>query len=185
MTEKVIMDDGRLRHLEERIGHTDVKVAEIGQGLSTLQSSQDVMAAAVNKIADKINAPTNTNWVGIIGAFCISLTLLGTGVKLLLDPPADRIIELQTLHVNQMEISIVQSHWRGNVETKLQQIWEQERHADERTHVLEARVQELEKKAERQDVVGEATGAYVKELRDEFKLHLSERHITENHTEEI
>ena len=169
------MNQDRLHMLEERVQHTDKRVTELAQGVATIQTSQASMAAVLDKVADRVNAPNTTNYFGIIGAVVSLVTILGLGIALYTSPIQARLDRLQGV----MEYEVIDEQKdEGHRATLNEKVLSLEK-AEKRDYLDDAKVAERLAKLEREVSAGrvsrQAIGDYLKESRGVIQEHITSR----------
>lgn len=168
----VNMTSDRLHMLEERVSHTDQRVTELAQGVATIQASQSSMAAVLDKVADRVNEPNRTNWIGVVGACVSVISILGLGVALYTGPLAARLDRHADLIEYQQAEHAKGAGTRGKFEVRLEHLEEQEKRDYEADAALEQRLELVEGMVREGKISRKAIGEYLKELRQDFHNHL-------------
>lgn len=110
--------------MERRIIHIDdsfsKSISQLSQNQASMQSTLENVVRTLDNVSSRINAPNNTNWVGIIGAFVSVVVLMGAGVTMKVAP-----IEA-TLHAHTValaantQVLIDRAQDLGRIETSMQ-----------------------------------------------------------------
>lgn len=74
------------RHLDGRVSHLDSRVSQLSQDTASIVTKLDGMADALDSVVKRVNAPSHTNWIGLVGATVSVIILMAGFVQMRMVP---------------------------------------------------------------------------------------------------
>lgn len=74
------------RHLDSRVSHLDNRVSALSQDTASIVTKLDGMSGQLDSVVRRVNAPSHTNWIGLIGATVSVIVLMAGFVQMRLVP---------------------------------------------------------------------------------------------------
>lgn len=164
MSDAEDMSQVRIERLESHYSHLEDRMASQGRELSGITATLAQYGQTLNAINDKVNSPpSSTNWWALISAMAGLVLLCAGGVTMMIDPIRARtdlmmgVVSKNSNDVHNLEVKV------GGNTPALEYLISRIGSHEERRHLLEEKVSNLESEASAASVSRTAIGEYLKE----------------------